>query len=324
MDIPIIFIVLSIVLLGLILIISCNSSNKKTEAFDSCSSYSDCGTCTTQPSCGYSLGNNVCLSGTQGGSTDSSSSGSDWAWYSSQCPSSVDQCQQYTDCGTCTSQASCGYSLGNNVCLTGTQGGSSDNSSSGSDWAWVSSSCNVKLDQLVPIPSPINVGLTSISSSYNWLVSKLGLPGCPLSPIGCNNSAISDTLKANIVTMSVGPFRVTLYNNFALLLKRIFERIGTERPDLYQNVKSAGSLCCRAVRRGDGTLSSHYSNHSWGLAIDIYFGSDVGPRNSTVQLGVSQIATYFMNEKIYWGAGFSGSAIDPMHFEVSRELLSSW
>jgi hypothetical protein len=62
-----------------------------------CSQYTDCSSCTGVSSCGWCKDLNQCKSGS--GSTDSSCSSSNWAWYSNQCQSGGGQCCCCTEFG---------------------------------------------------------------------------------------------------------------------------------------------------------------------------------------------------------------------------------
>lgn len=254
----------------------------------------------------------------------------------------MDLCNTHTDCHSCVNSSGCGQSFKNiysptdGMCQAGNSGGSSDGILTGKhstingnerkkyyyyDWGWGSNGCD--LDKLIAIPSPINVGLTSISDKegYNWLINKMGIPGECLTK-DCNNDKINEKLRVKMIRKKLTPqISVTLFNKFALLLEKIFNNLKNVRQDLYDNVKKDGSLCCRAVRGSE----TKYSNHSWGLAIDLYFGKDSLPRGTNAtQLGIAQLAPYLMNEGIFWAAAFTGRSVDSMHFEVSKELLIAW
>jgi len=103
---------------------------------------------------------------------------------------------------------------------------------------------------------------------------------------------------------------------------------GATRPELlaaYNGLKTAGGLCCRPIKRSDGSAGGAYSNHSWGVAVDFFFGNTIDPRgDGKTQYGLSLIAPFFNAEKLYWAAGFRGSEEDAMHFESSQESLNSW
>jgi hypothetical protein len=100
-------------------------------------------------------------------------------------------------------------------------------------------------------------------------------------------------------------------------LTKIFSIIQPLHPDVYAGVKSAGMLCVRANKANPAT----FSNHSWGCAIDMYFGSEVVPFGTNkTQLGFLYMYEVFRQEGWYWGAGFSGKK-DAMHFELSRQFI---
>jgi hypothetical protein len=53
---------------------------------------------------------------------------------------------------------------------------------------------------------------------------------------------------------------------------------------------------------------SSWSNHSWGVAVDFYFGTSIDPRgDGKTQYGLLLIAPFFAKEKLYWAAG-----VDPV------------
>jgi len=146
----------------------------------------------------------------------------------------------------------------------------------------------------------------------------LGQP-CPLTS-DCT-SVTSSSLKSKIRTASVGPFKVTGLGPAIDSLTRIFNRVRSEKPDVYNAVKTAGMLCCRAIRGS----SKSWSNHSWGAAIDVYFGTGVDERgDGNTQRGLLELYPYFNAEGWYWAAGYSGSGEDAMHFEVAEETIKAW
>ena len=89
-------------------------------------------------------------------------------------------------------------------------------------------------------------------------------------------------------------------------------------PDVVAAVKTAGMLCVRHKQ----TNPDSFSNHSWGAAIDLFFGSNVVPQGSpTTHRGMIQLAPFFNRHGWFWGAGFSGAAVDSMHFELAEEAI---
>jgi hypothetical protein len=156
----------------------------------------------------------------------------------------------------------------------------------------------------VPAKGSINSGLSSPHNSS--VIPLLGLP-------------TEKKARDLRVTMDVGPFRATGLKPFLELLKKIFEKVKKERPDLYNAVKTAGCFNIRP-QRGTTTVKS---NHSWGIAIDLYFGDEVTPRGSGLtEQGLLDLYPYFHNELLYWGAEFGVD--DAMHIEASLQLLLKW
>lgn len=149
------------------------------------------------------------------------------------------------------------------------------------------------------------------------LLEMLGAPGQTFGQ-ECDKITNPDLARL-MVSGSVGPFDTTLLAPAHQSLVRIFERLKSENPNLYDEVGLAGGLCVRLVRGS----STQLSNHSWGTAIDITIGREPDVRgDGMVQVGLVELAHYFADEGWVWGGGFSTE--DPMHFEVSAEKLREW
>ena len=167
-----------------------------------------------------------------------------------------------------------------------------------------------------PAPGSINVGLTTVNNDE--MLQKLGPPRSE----GYNTLCQPPThprLRRNLVTDSVGPFRVTGLVPAVVSLKGVMAEISSAQPEVYRAIGTAGMLCCR-LQRGSNTA---ISNHSWGTAIDLTidgvldaYGDDV------VQYGLTLIAPIFNRHGWYWGAAFRKE--DGMHFEGSRSLIDEW
>jgi len=167
-----------------------------------------------------------------------------------------------------------------------------------------------------PAPGSINAGLTAAGNDY--MLRKLGAPLAGGYTSLCQMP--TDTrLRRNVVTDTVGPFRVTGLVPAVLSLKEVMADIASEQPKVHAALGTAGMFCCRLVR---GSATS-ISNHSWGTAIDLTlngvldaFGDD------TVQFGLTLIAPIFNRHGWYWGAAFRTE--DGMHFEGSKDLVDQW
>jgi hypothetical protein len=172
-----------------------------------------------------------------------------------------------------------------------------------------------ELNDLVPIPAKevMNKGLSA--AAQTTMLEILGKPGELTSDCSNPNNIF---IKKLVFTVDVGPFKVSGLSYAVESLKQIFDQVKTELPEVYNEVKTAGVLCIRSRRHNP----SKYSNHSWGSAIDIYFGSgmiDQGVRQT--QRGVYKLFPYFNNHGWYWGAEFSGDSVDSMHFELAEETI---
>lgn len=166
---------------------------------------------------------------------------------------------------------------------------------------------------LVDIPANLNQGLTA--ANPETLTRIFGQP-CDLtaecSPVS------SPKLKGLIVTDDVGPFKVTGLKPAVDALRGIFAEVKQKDPALYQQIGSAGMLCCRRVRGGQAV-----SNHSWGTAIDLMIGGTLAPYGSNkTQAGILSLYPYFNKAKFFWSA--EADKKDSMHFEASEELIREW
>ncbi len=124
-------------------------------------------------------------------------------------------------------------------------------------------------------------------------------------------------LKNQLMRASCGPFVVEGWKPAVLSLSAVFEEVKRKQPDLYAVVQSAGMLCCRAVRGSQ----SHYSNHSWGTAIDLKIESQLDELGADhVQAGILALYPYFHRHGWFWGAGYHGRR-DPMHMELADETV---
>lgn len=103
-------------------------------------------------------------------------------------------------------------------------------------------------------------------------------------------------------------------------LEEIFAEVKLHNIELWAATQTAGMLCCRVVR---GTRST-WSNHAFGGAIDLYFGSEIDSMgDSQTQLGLRMLYPFFHMHRWFWGAGYR-TREDSMHFEISNELIQEW
>ena len=144
----------------------------------------------------------------------------------------------------------------------------------------------------------------------------VGLFGKPRESLGPEDQPVTNPLlKRNIVTESVGPFRVTGLGPAVDSLKQVFKAIAAQHPGLERRFGTAGMLSCRLVRGS----STSISNHAWGTAIDLTIDGMLDERgDGRVQEGLTWIAPIFNSFGWYWGAMFPTE--DAMHFDASLSL----
>jgi hypothetical protein len=172
------------------------------------------------------------------------------------------------------------------------------------------------LGDRVPLPplSQVNVGLSACMEST--MLKKFGTPGSLTVDCSPATGAFVQRVRQSF---DVGPFRVTGLDYAVESLRQVFSDVSKDNQQLYNQVKNAGMICVRARRHNLG----HFSDHSWGTAIDIYFGAAVVPQGLRLaNRGNLLLAPYFNRHGWYWGAGFSGDSVDSMHFELADETIS--
>jgi D-alanyl-D-alanine carboxypeptidase len=175
-----------------------------------------------------------------------------------------------------------------------------------------------KPDTLIRCPSPdsFNTGLESPGAA--WMLGVFGRPG----PLTDDCSEIAPAYAKLCVTQNVGPFRVAGNRAAVLSLRHVFEHVNASpHAELLDAVKTDGMLCCRKIRG-----ASVYSNHSWGTAIDLYFGAGPPEYGSDfTQQGLLDLYWFFHTAGWYSGMGYrTAGRKDAMHFEASVSLIQTW
>lgn len=171
------------------------------------------------------------------------------------------------------------------------------------------------LSDRVPIPPLDQINFRLSACREQTMLQKFGKPGNLTSECSDLTGSIKQRVRSNF---DVGPFKVTGLDFAVESLSQIFADVQNKDRTLFEHVKTDGMLCVRARRHNP----AHFSNHSWGTAIDIFFG------NSFVDQGVHlthrgnlALAPFFNQHGWYWGAGFSGDSVDSMHFELAEETI---
>jgi hypothetical protein len=168
----------------------------------------------------------------------------------------------------------------------------------------------------IPADGSMNSGLTPTSNSF--MLNLLGVPGKKTE--NCSNITNAELKAKMVYSVRVAPgVRISGLSPAVEAVREVFRQIKAADPRLYAECKTAGMLCCRLVRGSD----RFFSNHSWGSAIDFYFGEGVVPLGTPkTHVGVLKLYPYMHAAGFYWGAEFSRR--DAMHFECSAELLRQW
>ncbi len=172
-------------------------------------------------------------------------------------------------------------------------------------------------DAIVDIP-PSNTFNKHLSSASEATMLRLfGIPGEKTDDC----SPATGAFKQRIVTrVDVGPFKVSGLDIAVQLLKAVFDEAEQQIPNVVAAVKNDGMLCVRHKR----TNANSFSNHSWGTAIDLFFGAAAVPQKvHKTHRGCIQLAPFFNKHGWYWGAGFSGNSVDSMHFELAEETIKN-
>jgi len=165
----------------------------------------------------------------------------------------------------------------------------------------------------IPPTNTFNQGLSSATEAT--MIRLLGIPGAKTQDC---SPATGDFRRRVVTRVDVGPFKVSGLNFAVTSLKAVFDEAEEQIPNVVAVVKSDGMLCVRHKRHNPDS----FSNHSWGTAIDLFFGTDAVPQSvHKTHRGCLQLAPFFNRHGWYWGAGFSGNSVDSMHFELAEETI---
>ena len=160
-----------------------------------------------------------------------------------------------------------------------------------------------------------NNGLRNATPSF--LRELIGLPRPDLTD-DCQ-PATNPKLRDLLSTEDVGPIRATMVRPALVSIRQVFANVQVFEPELYDRIKTAGSLCVRRIRGAEEAASAQ----AYGLAVDINIDGVLDSlADGKTQLGLILLADFFRKEGWIWGAGFGRE--DSMHFEVSRDKLEQW
>jgi D-alanyl-D-alanine carboxypeptidase len=165
----------------------------------------------------------------------------------------------------------------------------------------------------IPPANTFNKNLSSASEAT--MLRVFGVPGAKTQDC----SPATGAFKQRVVTrVDVGPFKVSGLDIAVTRLKAAFDEAEQQIPDVVAAVKNDGMLCVRHKRMNPNS----FSNHSWGTAIDLFFGTDAVPQGARkTHRGCLQLAPFMNKQGFFWGAGFSGNSVDSMHFELAEQII---
>lgn len=177
---------------------------------------------------------------------------------------------------------------------------------------------NMSYSDIIAIPpkDSINTNLHAVTEAS--MLAKFGRPG----ELTRDCSDPTGVLEQRIISgVQLTPhIKGRGLKEAIISLGEIFKEVKEANPVLYEQVRSEGILCVRYRKHNP----AHYSNHSWGAAIDIYFGQDVVPQGDRkCHRGNLALYPFFHRHGWYWGAEFPGGSVDSMHFELSQEAIDA-
>lgn len=167
----------------------------------------------------------------------------------------------------------------------------------------------------VPLPplGSVNIGLSACRQQS--MLGRFGTPGVLSSHCSAPTGSFASRVRLRV---NVGPFQVSGLDYAVEALRLALEAAAQADPELVGALKTDGMLCVRARKHNPGV----YSNHSWGTAIDLFFGeNDIEQGTALVQRGILKLVPYLNAQGWYWGGGFSGESVDSMHFELADETI---
>ena len=141
-----------------------------------------------------------------------------------------------------------------------------------------------------------NEGLTVASPSF--LASVFGPPRDDLND-HCQPPT-NQRLVELLAIEDVGPIRAQMIRPALVSLRQVFANVQVFEPELYDRIKSAGSLCVRLIRGSDSSASAH----AFGLAVDINIDGVLDElADGKTQLGLILLADFF-KKGLDLGSGF--------------------
>jgi hypothetical protein len=172
-----------------------------------------------------------------------------------------------------------------------------------------------KLSDRVPIPPKDTINTNLSPATEQIMLRKFGKPGSLTKNCSSPTGRFVRRVKSGV---DVGPFKVSGLDFAVESLRQLLAEVEHQRPLVFKEVKTEGMLCVRHRRSNP----ARFSNHSWGAAIDLYFGRAVVPQGTQLaHRGIVMLVPFFNRHGWYWGGEFSGDSVDAMHFELAEETI---
>lgn len=177
--------------------------------------------------------------------------------------------------------------------------------------------------RLVPKPSAESINTRLSNLSQKTCLRLFGAPGDSKTKDGFELT--STKLKKAIVSQDLDlPYEGTAskvrgHRAAVESLRGVLENVHRADPELRDALGHAGMLNVRLVRGS----KVQWSNHAFGLAIDITIDGELDTRgDDQVQAGLLTLYKFFHRAGWYWGSEFNTE--DAMHFEVAEETILQW
>jgi hypothetical protein len=159
----------------------------------------------------------------------------------------------------------------------------------------------------------MNTNLTPAKEST--MLKKFGKPGQLTKDCSTPTGKFKKRIKSGV---DIGPFKVSGLDFAVESLRQVFAEVQQQLPDVFNAVKNDGMLCVRHRRKS----AMLFSNHSFGTAIDLFFGKNAVPQGvHLTHRGNLLLFPFFNRHGWFWGAEFSGDFVDSMHFELAEETI---
>jgi len=173
----------------------------------------------------------------------------------------------------------------------------------------------MNLNDQVPIPPKDTMNTNLTPAKESTMLKKFGKPGQLTKDCSTPTGKFKKRIKSGV---DIGPFKVSGLDFAVESLRQVFAEVQQQLPDVFNAVKNDGMLCVRHRRKS----AMLFSNHSFGTAIDLFFGKNAVPQGvHLTHRGNLLLFPFFNRHGWFWGAEFSGDFVDSMHFELAEETI---